>query len=578
MHVPRIFRRRARGASGSRTVRHAVRSGGSDGESPSVPGFLRRTFLRRFPWVLILSALVLAAAVATVLIYTLPGRESEQTIGEQAAAPPSTQPPLRTFTTTSEPAVIQPPATTQPPTTTTTTTTVSWWYDPALFGKAPETETVGILGFRGSPSRSWYGTGPIPETVPVRLWRFPANEDMCSSSSYQGEQVRWCGTGWTGQPAVFEHAEKTWVVFGGFDGHVHFLDAETGERLLPDFETADLIKTSVTIDPDGFPLAYFGSRDNNFRIVAFDREEPTELWSLNAYDVPRILWNDDWDSSPLVIDDHLFLAGENSWFFVYRLNRSYGLEGVTVSPELIVMMESWDEELLEDLTPSDGNRYNTAIEASPTISGDTLYIVNSGGLLTGWDISVLRDEDPPSELPRIFRFWAGDDVDATPVADSEGFVYLGVEHEDRNTERAEEVGQLVKLDPSNPTDPIVWSVFDDDYVPSGVWGTPAVWRDVVFAGTHTGRFFALDRDTGEIRWEKGFPDLIWSSPVVIGERLLLADGGGYLRAYDVSDTTVEPPELWNLKLSWRFESTPAVWDGVIYVGGRAGAMMAVGKP
>ena len=137
-------------------------------------------------------------------------------------------------------------------------------------------------------------------------------------------------------PQCLSIRKKTWVVFGGYDGKVHFLDAETGERMLSDFETGDIIKTSVTIDPDGFPLAYFGSRDDYFRIVAFDRGEPVELWSLNAYEVPRVRWNDDWDSSPIVIDDHLFLAGENSYFFIYRLNRSEGPEGVEVSPELVV--------------------------------------------------------------------------------------------------------------------------------------------------------------------------------------------------------------------------------------------------
>ncbi len=399
---------------------------------------------------------------------------------------------------------------------------------------------------------------------------------MCLISSYQGSDVEWCGTGWTGQPAVFEYQDRTWVVFGAYDGGVHFLDASGGGKLIPSFETGDLVKASVTIDPDGYPLAYFGSRDNFFRIVAFDRAEPTELWSLNAYDVPKFYWNDDWDSSPLVIDDHLFLAGENSNFFVYRLNRSTGPDGVTVSPELLVRMNGWDEQLLADLEPSDGRNPNISFEASPTISGDTLYLANSGGLLTAWDISVLRAPDPPDELPQVFRFWAGDDVDATPVVDEEGFIYIGVEHEERNTERSETVGQLAKLDTSNPEDPIVWSVFDDDYVPAGVWSTPVVYKDMVYATTHTGRFWGVDRESGEIRWEKGFSDLLWSSPVLVGETLLLADGSGYLRAYDVSDTSVEPPELWNLKLSWRFESTPAVWNGIIYVGDRAGRLFAVG--
>ncbi|MCE2525067.1 MAG: PQQ-binding-like beta-propeller repeat protein [Acidimicrobiia bacterium] len=450
------------------------------------------------------------------------------------------------------------------------------WVDPGTFGLAPPGATQGVLTFRGSPTRSWYGTGPAPQS-PIRLWRFPRNENMCSFSSYRGEEIEWCGTGWTGQAAVFERDGRTWVVFGAFDNNVHFLDAATGERLLPDFETGDLIKTSVVIDPDEHPLAYFGSRDNFFRIVAFDRSAPTELWSLGAYDHGPWLWNDDWDSTPLVLDDYLFLGGENSRFFVIRLNRGYGDDGlVTVDPEVVFHWAGWDDQLLADLEESDQGHYNVAIESSPAVWGDTLYFANSGGLVTGWDISGLRDGVMPEQ---VFRFWAGDDIDATPVVDEEGYLYVGVEYEARETPRAREVGQLVKLDPSRPADPIVWSVHDRSQgATRGVWSTPVVWRDMVYATTHTGRFWGIDRETGEIRWEKLFGDLLWSSPIVVDETLILADGAGRLTAYDVSDTSIEPPVTWQLQVDkeWRFESSPVIWDGVIYVGGRSGAMYAVG--
>ena len=36
------------------------------------------------------------------------------------------------------------------------------------------------------------------------------------------------GTGWTGEPAVFERDGRTWVVFGAYDRALHFVDADTG--------------------------------------------------------------------------------------------------------------------------------------------------------------------------------------------------------------------------------------------------------------------------------------------------------------------------------------------------------------
>ena len=528
--------------------------------------------------VTLLGIAALAALVLPVLLAGTPERAGEVSAGSTHDPPPARDPapppatPPQPLTTS--PAVPPPPSPEVSPET--PAEEPDTWVDGTTFGQPPAGTTQGVLTFRGSPTRSWYGTGPVPRD-PILLWRFPQNENMCSFSSYHGEQIEWCGTGWTGQVAVFERDGRTWVVFGAFDNNVHFLDAATGERLLPDFETGDLIKTSVVIDPDEHPLAYFGSRDNFFRIVAFDRPEPTELWSLGAYDYGPGLWNDDWDSSPLVLNDHLFLGGENSRFFVIRLNRGYGSDGlVTVDPEVVFHWAGWDDQLLADLEESDEGHYNVAIESSPAIWENTLYYANSGGLVTGWDISGLAEGLMPEQ---VFRFWAGDDIDATPVVDEEGYLYVGVEYEARETARAREVGQLVKLDPSRPADPIVWSVHDrSEAAQRGVWSTPVVWRDMVYATTHTGRFWGVDRETGRIRWEKRCAELLWSSPIVIDETLILADGAGRITAYDVGDTSIEPPIVWQLQVGneWRFESSPVIWDGVIYVGGRSGAMYAVG--
>ncbi|MDQ4092597.1 MAG: hypothetical protein M3143_04050, partial [Actinomycetota bacterium] len=91
--------------------------------------------------------------------------------------------------------------------TTTITSTVPTTGRP--YGTVP-----GLLTFRGNPTRTYYGEGPVP-TAPAVLRRFP-DQPMCSESS-DGASSRWCGTGWTGQPAVFEREGRTWLVFGAFD-------------------------------------------------------------------------------------------------------------------------------------------------------------------------------------------------------------------------------------------------------------------------------------------------------------------------------------------------------------------------
>src|SRR4029450_7122765 len=76
---------------------------------------------------------------------------------------------------------------------------------------------------------------------------------------------------------------------------------------------------------------------------------------------------------------------------------------------------------------------------------------------------------------RVFRFWTGDDTDASVVIDERGFLYVASEWE-RHNARAAEVGQIMKLDPRRPNDPLVWSIGDQGADVAGVWATPALYR------------------------------------------------------------------------------------------------------
>ena len=96
-----------------------------------------------------------------------------------------------------------------------------------------------------------------------------------------------------------------------------------------------------------------------------------------------------------------------------------------------------------------------SIESSVAFRDGVAYFANSGGLVQGWDLSrVLRGG---TKAERVFRFWTGEDTDASVVIDEQGFLYVASELE-RFTDRAAEVGQLMKLDPRRPNDPLVWSL------------------------------------------------------------------------------------------------------------------------
>jgi outer membrane protein assembly factor BamB len=430
----------------------------------------------------------------------------------------------------------------------------------------------GITTFRGNAERSYYGQGPVPAD-PVVLWRYPSSGALCSESTAGGETKEWCGTGWTGQPNVIVHqGGRIEVRIGAYDRHYHFLDGRTGQPIRPDLVTGDLAKGSATSDPDGYPLYYAGSRDNLFRIVALDRAEPTVLWSLNAdTSVPDPRWNNDWDGAALVIGDYLLEGGENSWFYVIQLNRGYDARGkVTVGPRVVATIPGFDDRLLAELPDND-----VSIEGSVAFRNGVAYFANSGGLVQGWDISRLLHGR--KGYHRVFRFWTGDDTDATVVLDDEGYLYVASELQ-RFDARSAEVGQLMKLDPRNPRDPLVWSVpiaeRGDDGL-GGAWATPAISGPMVYEATNAGDLIGVDRATGKVWWRIHLPGPTWSSPVSVDGVLLQGDCAGNLHAYDISRPRRQPPELWSIHLDGCIESTPSVFRDRIWVGTRGGGIFAI---
>ncbi|MBI2099935.1 MAG: PQQ-binding-like beta-propeller repeat protein [Candidatus Vogelbacteria bacterium] len=408
----------------------------------------------------------------------------------------------------------------------------------------------GLLMFRGNEARTFYGTGPLPAN-PQIVWRYP-NQPMCGASTASAETKIWCGNGWTGQPVVWERPNGlTEVIFGAYDHQVHFVNAVTGAATRPPFVTGDIIKGSVTLDPDGYPLLYFGSRDNQYRIIALDREAPTELWAMNAT-VAQGLWNDDWDGNGAIVDGVLYEGSENGLFYVVELNRSYGSDGkVIVAPRELFRVTTFTEALVRAI----GDR-NVSIENSPVFSNGRVYIANSGGRIMGFDISHVRE----GVMPVVFDFWAGDDIDATLIVDDEGMLYAALE-EERLNPRSKSVGQLIKLNPYHEQMPLVWSlrVPARGKVLGGIWATPALKDGRLYVVTNPGELLVIDAATGRVESRLDLSPHGWSSPAVIDNVLLVGTCAGHLLNYSL-ENPAEPALLWSLALPSKgcIESTPAV--------------------
>jgi outer membrane protein assembly factor BamB len=281
----------------------------------------------------------------------------------------------------------------------------------------------------------------------------------------------------------------------------------------------------------------------------------------------------------------MFEGSENSIFYIWKLNRGYDADGlVTVNPVLLLEMETWTDELLDLIRPS--GYLATSVENSAALFEGRVYFANSAGRVLGLDITNVDR----GIAPIVFDYWVGDDVDASIVVDEEGMIYVAAQYE-RYLERAESLGQLIKLDPYTSGDPYVWGMYSLVEPPAdrlwrtdiptsakgGLWSTPALGDGVLYALTNKGFLVVVDRETGAELWVDEVGNSSWSSPVVIDDHLLVATKSGYLRSYDIS-TPAEPVREWEVKVGeGQIEATPAVWEGRIYVGTRDGFMYALGE-
>lgn len=121
-------------------------------------------------------------------------------------------------------------------------------------------------------------------------------------------------------------------------------------------------------------------------------------------------------------------------------------------------------------------------------------------------------------------------------------------------------------------DPL-WEVNIDDRgtdLVSTASSSPAVANGLVYAGSWDHHLYAVDEQTGEIRWRYDTREEIWSSPVVTAGTVYIHSSSG-LHALDA--VTGQP--RWHIPISDSLGSSPAVVNGVIYAASSAGTHPAL---
>lgn len=336
---------------------------------------------------------------------------------------------------------------------------------PAWTHGATSSATDAMLMFRGNPSHTFYGTGPIPRDKPKILWK---HRMIDFPSLYYGEPFVWRGTGWTGQALVY--GGYVWV--GSQGRSLYCFEADSG-KIAWRYECPRQIKGSGCLW-DG--KLYIGCVDDHLR--CFDAATGQVIWKLNTgYDL---------DSSPSVVDGKLYIAGENG-----HMRCLDPLTGKKIWKTFVGGIDRGKK------TGSYGS------ETSPAVVDGVCYTATYDG-----DLFCL---DAASGDKR----WVaktGDDTDASPVV-AHGLVYAAAQ------DKSPWVYAFSVKDGAE-----VWK----HKMKGGLWSTPAVVGDTLYIGSAGGKLEALEAKTGRSRWVYALGGGTWSSPTVVDDKVLVGDFEGTL--------------------------------------------------
>lgn len=317
---------------------------------------------------------------------------------------------------------------------------------------------------------------------------------------------------------------------GSSDGRLHALDARTGATLWT-FET----ETSVTGSPAiRGTLVYVTDHRGSLYAVAAASGAPA--WSIRAGPTRALPWGfesgDVYASSPVISGDTVFFgSGDGS------------VRAVDAGSGRVL----WSAQT--------GGR----VRSTPAVHAERVYVGSGDGVVYAFAREdgrrLWRHETEGASLDsEVFGFDRRTVQSSPAVVD--GRVFIGARD-----------GFLYALDAT--TGDRIWRV---DHEVSWVNSSPAVSRGLVLAGTSDGQFFqAVDAATGAERWRVSTVGIVWTSPAVLGDEVIIAESAGRVRGLDL----LTGETRWSMFTGGPLFGSPVPERGIVYVGSMDGGVYAL---
>ena len=428
------------------------------------------------------------------------------------------------------------------------------------------------------------------------IWKTDLGSGITIVSSKKGEEV-WRGAGWTGQPLIVQEKEELFLIQGSFDHGLKKIKASNGQ-IVWSHPYDDIIKGTGTIylndsafDSNNRILIMQGSRLGNdknlyskyvwsYRAISYFTGK--EVWRMNVERGKS--YSRDVDASALIINDTAYLGLENGSFVVFSPSKT---KEIKVNDDLFNSPVIHNKLLLYNQSDIKIHRGNLVTEASPCLIGDKVYIASGSGHVYGYNLIT-------NEIDWDFKI--GSDLNGSTIVTEDSCLLLPIEKQ-----YIKGRGGVMKLNPrKDDTSCVEWFFPTNDKNYSswkgGVIGSPAVNElfKSSFEGNSYAAFLGIDGylyvvDLSRLSRVKTKgpndiffyyqPELIFkkyighsiSTPVFSEGRLLAAGYKGiYVFKYEDGEFVQTAFK------KGRFEATPSVHDGRVYIASRNGYLYCLG--
>ena len=435
----------------------------------------------------------------------------------------------------------------------------------------------GIFTFRGGQRRDARTFSGKINGIPSKIVR-----DWATHTAVRG---KWGGgTGWTGQPVyvkwsdaqvagfkktspeITAHFKNEEIIVGSLCGEVYFIDYVTGENSRSPLDVGNPVKGSVSLDPDMNGSLYVGQgipENQPFGHLAVDLNTHQIKYKWGRDPKAKRSWGA-YDSSPVAAGQFLFWPGENGTLYKY-LRLGNGKLKMHSALRYVVK----------------GDR-GAGMEASMAVYKNYGFIGDNHGDILCINLNTMKP---------VWHYDNHDDIDGSPVLEIENdvpYIYCGCEVDLQTGENT--LTHFVKLNALNGCPIWEWSYpscrsfINEKHFDGGLYCTPLLGdgncKNMIFASFNQldcgedSEFLAFDRNSGKLLYRKKLHFYAWSSPVGFYNEnnelyIVIGNSSGHLYLIRGKDGEI----LFDQVMSSNFESSPVVIGNTMVVGSRDGRIL-----